>query len=247
MFDPQVSELTDQHGRPLGYIVSLRDVTDRELRQQRIMVLNRVLRHNLRNQIEVIKANAEALSDATTSDYAPTILESATKLTDLGQQARSIDQSLSRPLRVHAFDFVSLLEESTESMRELDGVILSLETPATARVRTDQEIVRSTIESGLNSAKEYAATECTLILADDGDGYRIDITIDGDGIPEAELAPIEAGSETAMEHGTGLDLWQLAWGVIKLNGTIEFETADGTSIRFTIPQIEESAEASTGE
>ena len=46
-YDPQVSPITDSRGTELGSVLSLRDVTRRELRQQRLAVLNRVLRHNL--------------------------------------------------------------------------------------------------------------------------------------------------------------------------------------------------------
>lgn len=63
-YDPQVSHLTDHRDRRIGAVVSLRDVTDRERREQRLAVLNRVLRHNLRNQVDVIRAHAESLDAA---------------------------------------------------------------------------------------------------------------------------------------------------------------------------------------
>ncbi len=64
-YDPQVSAVTDPDDRRLGSVVSLRDVTERQLREQRLAVLNRVLRHNLRNRMDVVKARAEALADLT--------------------------------------------------------------------------------------------------------------------------------------------------------------------------------------
>jgi PAS domain-containing protein len=62
-FDPRVSTLTSDGGRTLGHAVTLLEVTDREIRQQRIQVLNRILRHNIRNDLDVIRARAEAAAD----------------------------------------------------------------------------------------------------------------------------------------------------------------------------------------
>lgn len=58
---------------------------------------------------------------------------------------------------------------------------------------------------------------------------------DGPGIPETELASIRAGNETELQHGRGLGLWQLRWGVEKLNGDFSFETDNGTTIRIALP------------
>lgn len=238
-FDPQVSELTDQHGRRLGYIVSLRDVTDRELRQQRITVLNRVLRHNLRNQLEVIKANAEVLSDGSSGDHAPRILESADELADLGRRARSIDRSLSRAVSNEDVDLVQAIERTVERVDpEAEGVTVTLDMPDTAPLVSDRELLESVLESALDNAARYAAGSVRLTVRDHQDGYILEITGDGPGIPEIERAPVDAGVETAMQHGTGLGLWQLQWSVTKLNGEVAFNTGGGTSIRITLPDRE---------
>jgi PAS domain-containing protein len=62
-YDPQLSTVRDPAGNELATVLSFRDVTDRERRRERLAVLNRVLRHNLRNQVDVIKSHAEALPD----------------------------------------------------------------------------------------------------------------------------------------------------------------------------------------
>ncbi len=238
-FDPQVSELTDQHGRRLGYIVSLRDVTDRELRQQRITVLNRVLRHNLRNQLEVIKANAEVLSDGANGNYAPKILDSADELADIGRRARSIDRALSRPVRNEEVDLVQTIDRVLDGLDlEANGVSITLDVPEAAPVVSDRDLVESALESALDNAVRYAAESVCLTVSENRDGYSLAVTDDGPGIPEIEHAPVDAGVETAMQHGTGLGLWQLKWAVTKLNGEVAFNTGNDTSIRIAIPDRE---------
>ncbi|MHB9285415.1 histidine kinase N-terminal 7TM domain-containing protein [Halobacteriales archaeon Cl-PHB] len=63
-FDVRISELYRSGGAISGRLVSLRDVTDRRQREQRLDVLNRLLRHNLRNELNVVQGNAELLQDA---------------------------------------------------------------------------------------------------------------------------------------------------------------------------------------
>jgi len=53
-------ELSGGEQRFVGIV---EDITDRKRREQRLEVLNRVLRHNLRNQIDVIRSHAEVLGE----------------------------------------------------------------------------------------------------------------------------------------------------------------------------------------
>jgi len=235
-FDSQVSAFTDQHGRRLGYIISLRDITDRELRQQRLAVFNRILRHNHRNQLDVIKANAEVLADRGDGDHATAIIDSAETLRGLSQDARSIDQLLSRPLQLGETDLVTMVSRVLEDNEvDRDGLSTTVSGPAEATLVTDRRVVAALLDSALDNALTHAETSVCITLEEHPDGYTIEITDDGDGIPEMELASLDAGIETSIQHGKGLGLWKLKWGVTKLNGDLEFDVDDGTSVRITVP------------
>jgi sensor histidine kinase regulating citrate/malate metabolism len=75
----------------------------------------------------------------------------------------------------------------------------------------------------------------TVLVEPTDDGYAVVVADDGPGIPESELASLDAETETSLQHGTGLGLWQLKWGVTKLHGDLDFDTADGTTVRITVP------------
>lgn len=62
-FDVTSSPLFTRAGEFVGYVLLLRDVTDRRTHEQRLAVLNRVLRHNLRNELDAIRAFAEAVPE----------------------------------------------------------------------------------------------------------------------------------------------------------------------------------------
>jgi signal transduction histidine kinase len=233
-FDPQITTFTDQHGRPLGSLVSLRDVTERELRKQRLEVLNRVLRHNLRNKVDVIKSNAEAVAAESDSEHTGAILDSADELATLSAKARSTDQLVSHPTRESRNDLSELVSDLTETDGDVD---ITLDIPESAPLVTDWEALRSALSSAIQNAVEYAEESVTVTVEDRPDGYRVTVADDGPGIPESELASIDAESETPLQHGTGLGLWQLRWGITKLNGNLSFDTQDGTAVHMTVPDL----------
>ncbi|MDZ7731370.1 MAG: ATP-binding protein [Natrialbaceae archaeon] len=62
------------------------------------------------------------------------------------------------------------------------------------------------------------------------------IVDNGPGIPDHELAVLDEGEETPLQHGSGLGLWLVYWLVDKSNGSLEFETGeDGTSVTCLLP------------
>ena len=65
----------------------------------------------------------------------------------------------------------------------------------------------------------------------------IAISDDGPGIPAVELESLAAGTETPLQHGRGLGLWQLRWGVDALGGALSFETDDGTTVSITLADL----------
>jgi signal transduction histidine kinase len=80
------------------------------------------------------------------------------------------------------------------------------------------------------------------VAAEDGpDGCVITIADDGPGIPGEELTTIEGQTETRLQHGKGLGLWQLRWCVDNLNGELSFETEAGTTVRIVVPDRRESS------
>jgi signal transduction histidine kinase len=228
-FDPQVTSFTDQHGRRLGSLLSLRDVTDRELRKQRLEVFNRVLRHNLRNRIDVIKSNAAAVAEETDTDHAAAIQKSADGLVSLSSKARATDELVSRPTQAAPGNLAEMVRDL------VDAEEVRLDVPDVAPLVTDWDALRWTVESAIENAVEHAESAVTVSVEPTDDGYAVVVADDGPGIPESELASLDAETETSLQHGTGLGLWQLKWGVTKLHGDLDFDTADGTTVRITVP------------
>jgi signal transduction histidine kinase len=234
-YDPQVAAVRDHRDDRLGAMVSLRDVTGRRLREQRLAVLNRILRHNLRNQADVVKSHAEAL-DETETDHAASIRDAADAIVDLGARARSIDQFVSGSTEETAIDLTALVGSVLETVGAADAdVAVSVDCPSSATVSTDRRAVTTALESALDNAVTYAETSVTVAVEERRAGVAVTVADDGPGIPESELDSLEAGTESPLEHSTGLGLWQLKWAVFTLDGDLSFDVEDGTTVEFVVP------------
>ncbi len=243
-YDPQVSTITDQHDRELGSMLSLRDVTDRELREQRLTVLHRVLRHNLRNTVEVIRSHAELLDETDADGHAETIIEATDEIAALGRNARTVDELVSDRPAGTTVDLCEVVREVLEAADvDARGVTVSLDLPGSARLVTRGNAVTLALENAIDNALQYADATVRIAVEERPDGYRVTVADDGPGIPEAEREAIDRGGETPLRHGTGLGLWQLQWSVTTLNGELSFETTDGTTVELTLPDLGEDEDS----
>jgi signal transduction histidine kinase len=248
-FDPQVTTLTDQHGRQIGTMVSLRDVTEREIRRQRLEVLNRIVRHNLRNQASVIKANTEAVADELTDEQLISYLDSATdavdELTDLGQKAKTIEDLLDRDDQTREpIALQTLLDEiAAESGERWPTATVTVQDGDAVSVHSDRAILQFVLSNLVENAVEHADNGAPTVelqtICDESDQYpvTIEVTDDGPGIPDREVEVIEAGTETPLKHGSGVGLWVTNWAVRELGGELAFPERGpaGSTVHVRLP------------
>jgi len=235
-YDPQVSTVLDQHDQQLGTVISLREVTERELRKERLAVLNRVLRHNLRNQIDVVNAHLEAIDD----EHADAATETTNRIARMSNRARTIDRLLSETRGNVTIDVAELLRDTVAAY----GSSVAVEAPDSLIITTDRAALEAAIESAVDNAVTHA-TNVTTSLRQTPDGCEIRVTDDGPGIPESELSALETKTETALQHGTGLGLWQLTWAARTLGGNVSFDTSNGTTVTITVFDPSSTGESET--
>jgi signal transduction histidine kinase len=72
------------------------------------------------------------------------------------------------------------------------------------------------------------------------EAVEIAVTDDGPGIPDGQVAVLEAGAETQHVHGDGIGLWLVHWATSTLRGSVTFEaTGDGSRVRLQLPALDE--------
>jgi signal transduction histidine kinase len=237
-FDPRVTELTNQHGEVVGYTVVLIDVTDREIRRQRLEVLNRTLRHNVRNKLDVVRADAERLAD---EERADSIVEATTALERLSGKARRIERLLGRSRSERTpTDAVEVVESVTAAVEaDHPGAVVSVDVPASSAT-VDGELFRFALRNLVENAvvhNDGPEPRVSVRVTATGTGTRVVVADDGPGIPEAERSVIESSTESPLSHASGIGLWGASWAVQQLGGDLSFEESDlgGTAVVVELP------------
>ncbi|GAB3684582.1 hypothetical protein GCM10028857_13770 [Salinarchaeum chitinilyticum] len=248
-FEITVSPVRGDGGSLLGHTLVFQDVSEETRRRQQLSVLNRVLRHNLRNDMTVVRAYGEELAetdDPERAAMAATIVDEADGLLSLGEQARTIEEALADPDRnAQTVDLRALVDSVVAPYRDRADVVVdvpegyALETDSQSLEAVITAAVDNAVEHGRNSAADGDRPGVTIAANHDGNWATITISDDGPGIPEHELEPIRAGSETDLEHGSGLGLWLVTWGAGSLGGEATFDVDDsGTTVEIRLPADE---------
>lgn len=246
-YDPSVSELTNEQDRCIGHTLVLRDVTERYTRRQRLSVLNRVLRHNLRNETATIVTRAEVIAeqaDADTAEMADEVAETALSIAETGDKARRIERMMAVPVTPDPqTDVTKIVGDVVDTIREDTGCDVDWSAPECVVARADHRVLHPILEDLVENAVEHNDTADPTVdvsVTVDSEAalpIEVIVTDDGPGIPESERSPIVAGDEAPLEHGSGLGLWGVNWGVTRMGGSLAFEEREprGTAVHVRIP------------
>jgi len=247
-FAVSTSALRDSSDTYVGTTIDLQDITAEREREQRLAVLNRVLRHNLRNDLNVVQGFIEIVHERVDDPELERYLETAESNTaavmELGEKARDIERVVGSEEREPTR--LVLREELAEIGEKLLGehpeVTIALDVPAELTLEADELLVDRVFRNLLVNAVKHGGDDVTVQAALEdrrGETHVVATVVDdGPGIPEHELAVLGSLEETALEHGSGLGLWLVEWGVRALGGTVSFDTEDGTAATLVIPRGE---------
>ncbi|EMA68542.1 histidine kinase N-terminal 7TM domain-containing protein [Halorubrum distributum] len=233
-------------------VITATDVTDARRYEQRLQVLNRVLRHDLKNDTNVIGGYADLLRDHVDEEgdpYLDIIDRKVRTLTHLSDQAREIDVALHSDAGRTEIDLAALVERLCESLESsFPHATVTATVPESAVVSAD-ELLESAVRNVLENAVVHndgddPHVEATVVADGDGDRFRLDVADDGPGIPPVERTVFSEARETALEHASGLGLWLVHWIVTESGGDLEINTREptGTVVRMWLPRAAEESE-----
>jgi PAS domain S-box-containing protein len=231
--------------RTTHFVGFQRDVTARKRRDRMLAVLNRVLRHNLRNDMTVIGGNAEVLAERTegsTAELAESIAETAADLTELSAKARSLEASVSDPARLEPRDVTADVRAAVGSIRSsYPETTFTVEAPEGCRAVATERLRLAVRELAENAAEHGDGGTVTVRVEPGEESVTVAVDNDGPSLPTHERRVLETGRETPLEHGGGLGLWLVNWIVTGLGGTVTADTDDGTTVRLALPSVDEDA------
>lgn len=247
---------------------AVRDITERKEREQRLMVFNRVLRHNLRNKLTVVGGYADHLesqlkqlgkADIDEADTAAVMRNfSLEKALHSVREIRAGSDDLSElSQKVRRFEAITQEVDVTDTVAvgrtladlrgeyadEYPDATIDLSTQSVA-VRGNAEFLRLVVGELVENALDHSDTDTprvTLDVSTEGDD-RVEIRVadNGPGIPEMEREVLREGEEGSLLHGSGIGLWTIHWLVTRVGGNVSIADNEprGTVVTLTIPRAD---------
>lgn len=239
----------------------IRDITDQKVKDQRLMVLNRVLRHNIRNSLGVVIGNAEILGEDLAAlapleahlaekagfsledayDSLSRIHRNAKQLAKMADDARRLSQALEHG-RVRYYVAVDpLVNRLADEVRESHPEATVRVDEATAGVRANTEslemVLREVFENAIQHTTDGTPTVEVDTYMPDDERVSIRVADTGPGIPAMEREVLERGLEEPLMHGRGTGLWMVNWLLTQLGGSVAIEdnTPSGSIVTLTLP------------
>lgn len=216
------------------------DVTEKLRRERHLDALQRVLRHNLRNDLNVITGKATSIAETAaaeeTREAARSIMKMADGLERLTEEAKTIQRILDDDTPLRPVDLSSAVDTVVDEYREqFPLATISCETPTAASVRADAK-VRLIVTHLLDNAIRHNDSETVhvnvAVTQLSGSTIELSIADNGPGIPQTEREIITGETTTSpLKHGSGLGLWLVRWLVDRYGSTLEIKTpAEGGTI-----------------
>ncbi|WP_144920358.1 histidine kinase N-terminal 7TM domain-containing protein [Halorubrum salsamenti] len=240
-YDITVRSISDGHDRPTGEVVVFHDVGEYLGQQQRLDVLNRVFRHDVRTETNLIHGYADLLREDPTDEHALTVVKkSASRILDLSERTRTASElfdPMAKSAPPVALD--ALVGEVTAALRteypdanvSVEGDVPAVRVPAVLRV-----VAESLCSNAVRHNDSEPPSVWLSAVTDEG-WVELSVADDGPGIDDAEREVLKRGTETPLEHGSGLGLWIVKWGVDQVGGSVSFAEREprGTVVAVSVP------------
>lgn len=222
--DFSVRPITDGTGTVTMLVVEGRDVTDvrsyeRRLERQRdeLELLNQVVRHDIRNDLQLVQAYTDVLDDHVDTpdgrDALAVIAESAKNAIDLTATARDLAEVMVRgTTETHAVAVDRTLDAQLDEIdaSHPDAVVRVEGTlPSVAVVGTDMlgSVFRNLLKNAIQH-NDAAVPEVTVSVTADEETVRVEIADNGPGISDAQKSEIFLEGEKGLESGgSGIGLY----------------------------------------
>ncbi|WP_435066897.1 MEDS domain-containing protein [Haloplanus sp. C73] len=239
-------EYRTQEARPLNARLMLEQMhgltharNQLERHEQRLSVVNRILRHNIRNDLNVVSGILSALDAEQPADARrlETAREHVDDIVDIADKARYVERTIgeSRMERTALAPVVArAIERVEETFPDADVSVTGEEDVSVA--------VDTNLDTALAELLEYAIRmqdtdqpTLTLTVTDrPPEQVRLDIDYPGPPIPPNDRRVLASGTETQLQHCRGLELWLAKWILENAHGHLTFPESGASQIRVEL-------------
>jgi PAS domain S-box-containing protein len=246
--DQTIAPILEADDSISGFVALQSDITHRRLRKQELQVLHRILRHNLRNELNIIQGQAENLRREGSAHSVQCILDAAGRLADLTGKAERIERFLHQEAPAEPHQLRNLIEPIIDDFQdEYPDVQFSVDLPIDLIIQSGTVLriaFRELIQNSITHAERPESEVHITISARDLSPQNVELRIadNGPGLNEMEEIAMSGNIESELEHGSGLGLWMVNWLITKFGGsvTVNENEPSGTEFTMKIPKSQDS-------
>ena len=237
-------------GEIIAFVAVNNDITERKEYEQRIEtqrdgldILNQVVRHDIRNDLQMVIAWTEKLEqeiDEPHQEYTERVLTSAEDAVDITVDARELAEVMLRSeadldaiyLRQTLHESVERFQESTEDVIvEIDGTI-----PQTNVLADDMlsSVFRNLLKNAIQH-NDKEIPEVSVSVTDHGDHVLVQVADNGPGVPDERKTTVFGKGDKGLEsEGTGIGLYLVHTLVENYGGDVWVEDNEPCGAIFTV-------------
>jgi signal transduction histidine kinase len=238
-----------------GHVVEIyQDVTTSARLRERIGVLTRMFRHDLRNQVNVIAGWTETIDSVSdrqqVSESIGRVKTAADRLSDITSAVTAHRNVITNEEDVPTADISAVAASEVDTIQKQH-------TDATVNYRSavdsDTSVIGGNLVSDLvgelldNSIMHSMEPTTVDVILDTVQGSPIMQLVDnGSGMPENEAAILQSGGSVGkLTHSSGFGLWISRWISDAIGAQIDVLAANGvgtsTVIQFRAPPLEQGS------
>jgi PAS domain S-box-containing protein len=241
-------------GRPLAR-AEVRDITDSHHTSRREELFWRLLRHNLRNDANVLAGHGERIAAHAARqrvrEAGEVVRDTAGRLGRMAESVAQIGRAMTpsterRTRRRVATAIRDVADDLTADHPAATVTVTERQRMWTHVDEAFENAVSHALENAIVHGLESSSAVAVTVGPSPNTG-RVEIRIEDENppIPDAELRALDDSEETTpTSHGSGVGLFVMKWCIESLGGELAVETdAGGNAVCFYLPPKEPSADA----
>ncbi|WP_435194251.1 sensor histidine kinase [Natronomonas sp. EA1] len=206
--------------------------------REKLAVVNRLLRHNLAHDAQLLYGYAELAENDLVERR---VIEVADRLADLDDKADGIQALLDREDTDRTtIDLAAAVREVVATFEEdHPEVTFEIECPETLVVQGDGYLVDSVTELVENAVEHNDSADPVVRIRAEASRRDVTITVsdNGSGIPEPERAIVDRSRPiTQLDHASGLGLWFTKWVAETNGGGLSFDDERPSAVSLRLPR-----------
>ncbi|MDS0477589.1 PAS domain-containing sensor histidine kinase [Natrinema sp. 1APR25-10V2] len=224
-------------------LAEVHDITDSYVASRRVGLFSRILRHNLRNEVNVIAGCAGKMTtDAEIEDVrrtAETIRATAMDLGGITESVKEIERATTPTEAPRATRRAAdAVRDAADRFRDqYPAAAITIEERERMWIRADSAFDHAIVHSD----EPEPTVDVTVDASPNTGRVEIRIADSAPPIPEIEIDALdEFTAVTSTSHGSGVGLFVMKWCIESIGGELAFETREprGNVVHFYLPPKE---------